>query len=117
MSSHFPAESEANRWAFRPVNDPGARGTQSLKGRTYVALPAAGVVTIVMTFQLPRFRYEMFAIAVLCVTVAFGLHGRERWAWQWNWIVLAVICLAMLVALPLRDSHGDFADFVANRVN
>ncbi len=31
--------------------------------------------------------------------------------------MLAVICLAMLLPLPLRDTHGDFADFVANGVS
>lgn len=100
--------------AMRDGVDEVVLGTKWLNFWNYAVLPAVSVVALLMTFQLPRLRYEMFPIAILCVAVAFGLRKRQLWAWQWNWVVLVVVCLAMLVPLSIRETHGDFTDSVAN---
>ncbi len=92
-------------------------GTKWIKFWNYVVLPAVGLVALLMTFDLPRLRYEMLPIAILCGTVAFGLRERKLWAWRWNWIVIVVISLALLVPFTIRDTHGDFADLLAHGVS
>ncbi len=91
-------------------------GTKWLRFWNYVVLPAVGVVALVMIFDLPRLRYEMLPIAILCVSVAFGLRERKLWAWRWNWIVIVIISLALLVPFTVRDTHDDFADLVAHGI-
>jgi hypothetical protein len=91
-------------------------GTKWLKFWNYVVVPAVGVIALVMTFDLPRFRFEMFPIAILCGSVAFGLRERKLWAWRWNWVVLGVTSVALLVPLQIRDTYSDFGDLVAHGV-
>ena len=108
--------SEDNPGVLRHVNGPAMPGTRWLKFWNYIVLPAVGMVALLMIFDLPRIRYEMLPIAILCVTVAVGLRERKLWAWRWNWVVLVVTCLALLVPLQIRDTHGDFADLVAHGI-
>lgn len=93
--------------------DPRALGTRWLKFWTYVGLPVGTIVAFLFSLDLPRFRYEIVPIAVLCVAVAFGLHKRKLWAWQWNWLALALVYVAFLVPVPIRDFDGSFPGFVA----
>ena len=88
-------------------------GTKWLKFWTYAGLPGVGLVALLLSFQLPRFGYEILPIAILCAAVAFGLHKRKLWGWQWNWVVVTVVYLVLLVPLPIREAHGGFAEFLA----
>lgn len=89
-------------------------GTKWLKFWNYFVLPLLGVIALLMTFHLPRIRYEMLPIAVLCFSVAFGLRERKLWAWRWNWVALVITCLALLVPLRIRAIHADFPDLLAH---
>jgi hypothetical protein len=91
-------------------------GTKWLKFWVYGGLPAVGVVAFLMFFHLPRLRYEILPIAMLCFAVAVGLHQRKLWGWRWNWLVLAIVYLALLVPLQIRETRGDFANFVTQGV-
>ncbi|HXX86439.1 MAG TPA: hypothetical protein VEN29_20965 [Casimicrobiaceae bacterium] len=88
-------------------------GTRWLKFWNYVGLPVATVAAFLASLDLPRFRYENLPIAVLCITVALGLHKKKLWAWQWNWVALALVYVAFLVPVSIRDFDGSFPGFVA----
>jgi len=96
-----------------PPSDPRTLGVKWLKFWTYVGVPVGTLLAFMVSFDLPRFRYENIAIALLCAIVAFGLHKRKLWAWQWNWVVIGLIYVAMLVPLPVREFGGSLGDFVA----
>jgi hypothetical protein len=91
-------------------------GTRWLKFWNYVGLPVVTIAAFLVSLDLPRFRYENLPIAILCFTVALGLHRRKLWAWQWNWVALALVYIAMLVPIPIRDFNGSFSDFVAQGI-
>lgn len=66
---------------------------------------------------MPGLQYGVVPIAIPCIAVALGVRNKQLWAWQWNWIVLAVICLAMLAPLPIREIHVVFIDSIAKALN
>jgi hypothetical protein len=89
-------------------------GTAWLKFWNYVGLPAVCAIGFLATLDLPRFRYEVVPIAILAVAVAVGLHRRKLWGWQLNWLVIAVIYLAFLVPIPIRDPFASLVGIVTH---
>ena len=52
-------------------------GIEWLKFWNYAIIPAVDVLALLSTFRLPRLRYEMIPIAILCIVEALGLRKRE----------------------------------------
>lgn len=102
---------------MRGGNDEVVLGTKWLNFWNYAVLPVVGVLALLLAFQMPGLQYGVVPIAILCLAVAYGLRKRHLWAWQWNWVVLAVICLAMLMPLHIREIHVVFIDSIAKALN
>lgn len=95
------------------ATDPIVLGTKWLRFWTYIGLPVLTIVAFLISLDLPGMRYENLPIAILCLTVAGGLHKRKLWAWQWNWLAIALVYVAALVPFPIRDFNGSYPDFLA----
>ena len=107
-----PDEAAATESTMPHAAEPRALGTAWLRFWNYVGLPAGGALGFLATLDLPRFRYEIIPIVMLCIAVAVGIHRRKLWGWQLNWLVVAVIYIAFLVPIPIRDPFASLVGLV-----
>ena len=101
-----------------PIETPKVLGVKWLRFWVYVKLPIDAIVAIIFSIisikTSPVVFFIMAPWAVLCLSVAYGLHHRKLWAWKWNWLVIALLFVSIVIDQISTKSHGMDSDFMFN---
>jgi hypothetical protein len=75
-------------------------GTKWLKFWNYFSLPVGGIFWLLIFIKSPTFEFItllFLSVAILQLSIAYGLHKRKLWAWQWNWVILVLTYISIII--------------------